>query len=234
MFHFRWAGVLLLTALAVPVFAADKKDDKPDKDKKDGMVSAGVLTGTLSIVESQTKYLTLQIPVPVVQPGGVGGGTNAAALQSLLIQQQQALMIRNPVQRMVALRQVAIQAQALRMSGGTGGGGRVSTRNQDLELKAADDIKVRLLQPPLQFDEKGRIKKYTRKELDELKGPDKSLPGYQGDFDNLKAGQTVKVYLVKKKTAPKPPGKKKDDGEDLEEKRPSVRMVIILAEPKDK
>src|SRR5206468_1383639 len=55
----------------------------------------------------------------------------------------------------------------------------IQTINQDVELQAADDIKVRIPKPPPAFDDKGRPKKYSEKELRELKGPG-NLPGYTG------------------------------------------------------
>ncbi len=108
------------------------------------------------------------------------------------------------------------------------------TTTKDIEVQATDDVKVRLLTPPVEFDDKGRPKKYTSKELAKLRGPDHSLPGYTAEFDNLKPGQVVKVYLAKKKEAPKASGKKAKDDDEVSDKRLQARMVVVVAEPRDK
>ena len=41
----------------------------------------------------------------------------------------------------------------------------------------------------------GAVRKYTAVELKELKGPNPDLPGYQGEFGELKAGQLVRGPL---------------------------------------
>jgi hypothetical protein len=103
-------------------------------------------------------------------------------------------------------------------------------KSYDVELQAADDMKVRLLQPPTAFDDNGKPKKYTKKELDELKGPDKKLPGYTATFENLRPGQSVKVYLGKKKDSGKSSAKDPDK-DTKSDKRPLVTMIVILREP---
>jgi hypothetical protein len=123
-----------------------------------------------------------------------------------------------------------------------GPGLRLAQRNIDIELQPTDDMKVRTFQLPPDFDEKGRPKKYSAKELKELKGPDPKLPGYTADFDSLKADQIVKVFLARKKGAkasprPQAPRKKgKEDNADAADakadNRPEVTMVLILAEPR--
>ena len=69
----------------------------------------------------------------------------------------------------------------------------------DVVMQADDGVQVRMTDPPVEYDEKGTIKKsYTKAELDEMKGADKTLPGYTGEYDNLAKGQTVIVYLSRK------------------------------------
>jgi hypothetical protein len=97
-------------------------------------------------------------------------------------------------------------------------------QNQDLPV--GDDVVVRVAQPPVTFDEKGRIKRYSKKELDELKGPDKKLPGYQASMDDLKEGQLVEVHLFRKAGGPK-----NFKGADIPaEYKPHVGIVVILGE----
>lgn len=116
----------------------------------------------------------------------------------------------------------------------------------EIKLVAADNLKVRVLRPPQDFDEKGRPRRYTSKELKALKGEgeDAKLRGYMADFDSLKQGQIVSVTVVKKQEAkkpsekpkpkpkPKPKRKGKDEPAEEEEKEPLLAaLVIILGEP---
>jgi hypothetical protein len=119
----------------------------------------------------------------------------------------------------------------------------VAKRQQDLyknmptkevKLQGVEEVKVRTKVLPVNYDEKGKPKKYTKKELAELKGPNKKLPGYTAEWSNLNKGQVVQVYLAKKKTKTKVK-KKKDKEEDDElfddKDRPKVVMIVILQEP---
>jgi hypothetical protein len=110
---------------------------------------------------------------------------------------------------------------------------------RDVEFHALDEVKIRSKNPPLEFDEKGRPRKYTYRELKELKGPDSKLPGYQADFDSLKPGQDVQITLAKRKPIGKSAQlKKSDEDYTAQEKakikpsdKPEVMMVLILREP---
>jgi hypothetical protein len=87
-------------------------------------------------------------------------------------------------------------------------------RQLDAELKVTDDFQVRTLQPPVAFDEKGNIRRYTPKELHELRGPG-NRPGFKGERDDLRPGQILLLTLVRK------PGSA----------TPLVWQAVILAEP---
>jgi hypothetical protein len=88
------------------------------------------------------------------------------------------------------------------------------------------DMKVRTLKPMV-FDDKGAPKKLSKKELDELKGPDKSLPGYTADISDVRQDSTVTVYIAKKKPAKGGTAKDKDD---LAENKPEAIMLVIVGE----
>ena len=110
---------------------------------------------------------------------------------------------------------------------------QLRTVTQNVDLTAADDIKVRVPKPPAAFDDKGNPKKYSAKELRELKGKE-NLPGYTGDFENVRSGQVVQVYLAKTKEALKPPPKKKKGEEqDSPDTKPQVTMIVILVDPQN-
>jgi hypothetical protein len=98
-------------------------------------------------------------------------------------------------------------------------------KNVEYEWQAIDEVKVRSMYAPMQFDEKGRARKPTPKELKELRGTDK-LPGYQADFSDLKDQQVVDVTLVTKKKPPRTPPKKGTLGEEY---TPKMSLIIIVS-----
>jgi hypothetical protein len=114
----------------------------------------------------------------------------------------------------------------------SGRGVTAKETTKDVEIAQAEDIKVRTINPPPVYDEKGKPRRHTPKELKELKG-EGNLPGYTADLNALKANQTVIVYYSPPKK--KASGKKGEDldKDALEDSKPRARMVVILAEPKN-
>ena len=72
-------------------------------------------------------------------------------------------------------------------------------QHKEFELQVDDEVKVRRQDPPIQYDDKGKLRKPTAEELKEFKGPDPKLPGYSAEYADLKNGQVVKVTLSKRK-----------------------------------
>ena len=69
-------------------------------------------------------------------------------------------------------------------------------KGSPIEIEATEDLRVRSLHPKLGYDAKGNVKKNpSRKELNELRGPEKNLPGYVAEWEDLKGNQYVKVYV---------------------------------------
>jgi hypothetical protein len=98
-------------------------------------------------------------------------------------------------------------------------------RPKNVDLAPADEMIVRRTHPPVMFDDKGKPRKPTQKELKELKGSG-NLPGYMAEASDLKANQIVTVYVqMNKKPA------KKDDVEALADSKPKLRMIVIEGEP---
>ena len=87
------------------------------------------------------------------------------------------------------------------------------TAHIDYQLEPTGDMIVRLMSPPLQYDDKGFPKKYTAGELKEMKGDNPKLVGYNGDVNDLKNGLQVKVSVVKD-----PPPAKEDAKADKPDK----------------
>jgi hypothetical protein len=85
---------------------------------------------------------------------------------------------------------------------------------QNVKVMTLDDVKVRTKYPPVAYDDKGNKKKYTAKELKELRG-DSKLEGYTAGFEDLKTNQYVKVSLVRKKT-------------DKNAQQPMASVIVIV------
>ncbi|HTU16527.1 MAG TPA: hypothetical protein VMG10_00565 [Gemmataceae bacterium] len=101
----------------------------------------------------------------------------------------------------------------------------------DPEWQATDDVKVRTRNPPPAFDDKGKPKRYTKKELRELQG-DPKLPGFPAEFSDLKTGQYVQVTLVQKKGGRRKPKNAADD--PTGEYAPHMSLIVILSDPNNK
>jgi hypothetical protein len=98
---------------------------------------------------------------------------------------------------------------------------------KDVVLQGAEEVKVRLTTLPPVYDDKGHARKYTSQELKDLKGSG-NLPGYKGDFSDLKKGQVVRVKVARKKMT----------SQELKEAEKSVdgvklyaTLVVIVADP---
>jgi hypothetical protein len=232
-FAIRWVAALAVPAmlLAGPSAWAQKKKPNPDKDKDadapaekaEKMIRAGVLVGKVAAVYEDKRKIRLQVVVPKLNPG---------AINSIAQAQMQMARARSVV-AMIQAQQALARAQASLYTAG----------HQDVELQVLDDVVVRTARPREEFDEKGKVKKLTRAELKELKGPDPKLPGFKAEFGDVSADQFIQVTLVRKKPtgpAPKPvprKGKKAKDGDAeaaadlLADHLPQVSMIMILLDP---
>ncbi len=111
---------------------------------------------------------------------------------------------------------------------------RAKTIKYEVEFQASSKAKVRTLVLPEQFDDKGKPKKYTAKQLAELKGKDTHLPGYESSLEKLESGQVVRLTL---RPAPPPPvakakAKDKDAAEAAakDQKKMQATLIVILKE----
>jgi len=234
----RTLGAAVTLTLVLPLFAADKKDPPklatPANTAQDynALVQAGQVTGKVANLGSSGNSFTLQVEYKVLEPKTTGKGTSGNTLQheeEVLLKEQERLMkTQNPLQRIAALQHLASHSQHYASYNATHSPFKVATTTHDFEVQAAEDVKVRILQLPDAFDEKGNAKKYTAQELKDLKGSNTSLPGYTSEFANLKNGQTVTVTISKKKPETKDKDAKADD------KTPLVSMIVITKDVVDK
>jgi hypothetical protein len=214
--------VALVLVAAVALAQAKKKEDKDKPQTKENIATSGKFVGELMEVENSTKNFKVRVTYYVVDP---------AKLQDLInYDTKRRLEMRGVGNRLELLKQLnahAIEIEKKKQA-------MYKKMTNDIELESDDDLKVRTMVLPIEYDDKGKVKKYTPKELRDLKGPNKKLPGYTADWDNLTKGQTVEVHLPKPKKPQTKPAKKKDkDDEDSElfKEKPKALMVVIIADP---
>lgn len=118
---------------------------------------------------------------------------------------------------------------------------------KNMEIRAAENAKVRTMTPPIEFDDTGFQKKWTKKELDALREKSPlhlsmggtavtNAPGYPSDLDAIKQGQLVEVYMVKTAPLKKDDTKKKkgpaDDDPPMVQQGNEFVLIVILPEGK--
>ena len=226
-------GLALALAL-LPALAAQEKEAKPadkgkdkadknsPKDKKEALdkqVTGGQVLGKVTQYDAERNAFTLEVTLRYAVPN-TGALNNIASWQVQLAQAAQ----RGDRNAVVDLQIKIAQEQRNVL--------QWKEERQNVEFQAADDMKVRLAQPPAQFDDKGRLRRATAKERDDLKGPNKSLPGYNGELSDLKSGSVVKVYLPKAKPgARSASGKAKAGDKSAPAPRLEAVMVVIYGDP---
>jgi hypothetical protein len=239
---------LLLAATSLPADELAEKD-KEKAPPTERLVRTGQALGTISNWNDTEGKFTLHVKIQYLEPNVQAQQNYARDLQNLQTRQLQIMQNRNPVQRQQDLIKLLQDAQNLQ--GKPQNFYSVKEKEITIDVELADDVKVRQASPPALFDEKGNIKAYTPQELKELKGmgEDAKLPGYTGERDSLRNGQTVLV-TTGYKTGGKGPvleavvGEKKPDPAEkkpdpAEKKlppappRPKVVLIVIVAEPKN-
>ena len=224
----RWIAALalpfmLLTSSLVDAQKKPEKEKEKDLDKNTTKtVKAGSVTGKVVTVYEAKKMVRIQITftTQTIDPGQVVALNRAKYDLANARDRQGAINAQNAI----------YQAQMNLY--------KFENKTQEMEINTTDEVVVRMLRPREAFDAKGKAKRLTKKELDELKGPDKKLPGYTAEFSDIAAGQFIQVTLVRKKgaVAPKPvkKGKGKDDIPDndlLGDFTPKASLIVIVREP---
>jgi hypothetical protein len=234
----RSACLFVLLAIAIASFlplspAQEPKDDASKastsksgkKEKiasKEKMLASGKVSGKLAHVEGAQRYFVVQVKYVVTTPN-LGAVQNVANASRNLAQARQ----KNDRGAILNAQLDLARNQAVMYD--------YRTIDGQFEFMADDKMKIRTLQLPVDYDDKGKPKKLTTKELKERRGSDLSLPGFEADFDTLRQGQLVDVYLEKPQNPPangKNKAAKADDaaGEKKEKERYKALMVVIRAE----
>lgn len=203
----RILGALVLAGvIIVPVLADDK--EKPDKDTPE---KAAPAVPNIPAPAAE-KWVTVFDTIGTLSK--VNGGSITVKVEDQAANAQAAM------QRL----QQMLRSKGRSRSGG--GGGAVQKKMKDVDFLLADDVKVRVGAPPVEFDDKGNLKKYSGEELKALKGGEKTW-GFAADTTQLKSGDVVRVVVGRKKMVG---GNKKDAPPD----EPMVKMIFILKEGQEK
>jgi hypothetical protein len=211
----------------------DKTTDKTDKtptkaDKSKTAIKAKKekfeyatppIAGKITKLDDATKNFSVQIDYGQRDPQRVMNNQNHYARRILEISQD-----RNPQNRQRQLMELQLDMQRRYAD-------EVVKKSQTVDFMADDNMKVRIKDAPTEYDDKGNPKKHTKAELKELKGPDPSLPGYTAEFEQVKVGQLIQVYLPKPKQTK---AKAKSDDDDVAPTRPKAVMLLIVADRKSK
>jgi hypothetical protein len=233
-------GVVAATNAAPP--KAPPAQASLDADK----LAPGAFAGTVVSIPNSERVITVEVVYQKIQlkPGqNLGRANQNLQREYNHIMQLQAQMMRppsrgsrghpghNPMQTMQQLQNAMVQFQN-NVARTQANMFQVINAKQKVDFQMEENVKVRMLQLPEQFDDKGNIKQYTREEKDELKGKDKKLPGYESSIDSLKPGQIVQVVLaVHKKPRPTPPSSSTADKTKDSEK--DKVKEIATDKPKD-
>jgi hypothetical protein len=228
-----------------PKKGTDKDKESSAKTKKEKFTWGAELIGKLWVDGNSQKDFKLHVTQKIMEPDYNAQQQYAQQQMQLQRQQMQMAAARTLQARQQALQQYYQTANQLaqtqmRLY-------KPKDLNFDVELRFGENMKVRLLQPPVEYDDKGNLKKHTAKELQALRGTE-DLPGYTGEVDALRSGQYVKVYLAKNqapptkvamgkggKAAPVPVAAKKkktdEDEDELGMARPEAVMIMVLQDP---
>jgi hypothetical protein len=180
------------------------------------------ISGTLTAFDPEAKTLTLRYeyqtyePIPLKPNPRAGQQYNnlLRTQQRLMNDYQQILRARNPAQQQRRMQRWMLdyqrfQQQAAQM--GVQAKYKTVAHAKEFDFDVSAEVKVARSKPPMEYDDKGNIKEYTKEELKKMRDPD--MPGYTARIDDLQAGQTVKLYLGKPK-AKKSSSPSKKEGDD--------------------
>lgn len=204
----------------------DKKDDKkgktdPKKDKKDPKTDVKPKPPQEKlvyekIVTAKIKKISTEAPndftIEVVVPDPV----KVAALQQWQYERLMAIAQAKPQDRFKLNFDFQIELAKRQNDIYT---------TQDFDVRAVENVKVRTVDPPMEYDDKGFPKQWTPKELQALRG-NSTLPGYPSTYEFVRSGQNVQVYLVRPKMVPR------KKGEDPKEPIADVVMIVIGSQAK--
>ncbi len=224
------AAALVVLPAALSLAGAEDKTS-PESPAGDRLVPVGVIAGVVQDTAGRST-LSLKVTLRFLEPNPQAQTRYAERYQQLFARQQSILTERNLGQQQQQLAQLLRDAEGLLAS--QKDLFRVKEVQKDVELPLAEQVKVRSAVPVQAFDDKGNIKRYTAKELKEMRGTER-LPGFAADLSDVQPGQTVlvKVAVRKKatvrKTSPKEASaeSQRDAPPPADDNRPLVYLILI-------
>ena len=229
MMRSRCYGIALFCGclFVLAATAADKnKNGDAKKGADGGAMVPGDYTGKLVSAPGSDGSFTVNVETDHFKQNPKEAQQVERDQQQLVRLQMDLANARNPREYNQRLQRLAnelqkIKADALKPNG------KLVKEYKEVDFHAAADVKVRTMEPPAKFDDKGNPVEYTKAQLKELKGKDAELPGYEAAPDALKVGDTVKVTLARPKPA------KKDDANDGDVKKANEATVILIVSEDD-
>jgi hypothetical protein len=178
------------------------------------------ISGTLTAFDPEAKTLTLRVEYQTYEPIPLKPNSRAGQQYNTLLRTQQRLMndynqilrSRNMAQQQQRMQRWMLDYQRFQQQAaqlGVQAQYKTVAHQKELDFDVAAEVKVARSKPPMEYDDKGNIKEYTKEELKKMRDPD--MPGYTAKVDDLQAGQTVKLYLGKPKAKKSSSSSKKDD-----------------------
>jgi hypothetical protein len=186
-----------------------KKEEEPDAKKKEKVAYGANFVCKLKEMDANSqKEFSVEVQVAVPNPEGYRAlidAQNSWANRQVQIFRDN---IRNPLERarQLAIFQQDVAQQLPRLQAGT-----IKYQPLDIKVRATDNIRVRAAWPPQEYDDKGNLKRYTAKQLRELQGKG-GLPGFPAEFEALRAGQMIHLYLAPHVPNPVPKSAKPASG----------------------
>jgi hypothetical protein len=217
--------------------------------------SAKELVGTVQGTDA--KSITLRIDIPHYEknpnykpPANNGNNTAANQIQQHMNRiaqiQQQLATSKTAQQRNQHMQQLnqeknalnqamaRMQQQQAKAAGNNNNPNsqpfKVVSDHKDFDLDFTEKVVIRKMFLETGYDDKGNLIEYTKDKIAKLKGDNPNLPGYTAKFDDIQPGMVAKLMLVAPKTMAKSKDAKDDDNLVGAVDRPTVRMVILMAE----
>jgi len=201
-----WIFFVLVGLPSLPLFAVDDPERTITKNEKDAY--SGELVGKITKINKRSKGFTLRVEYLELVPnaGSRGGSAVPSEVQALARQQQDWARLqtglensKSPAQRLAKLQHYGAKFDHQRMkSHAQHLPYHIAVRYASIDLQPTTEVEIRVNDPPSKYDDEGKPKRYTAAELRDLKGPGKAW-GYPGNWSDLQKGQTLTVFLAKKK-----------------------------------
>ncbi len=234
--RFLAAGLMFLLILPLAAEAAKQKKNAGPKEEAVTIDSDTLRPGTFvgRMVTAPGGDGRFDVDVEVPGAAGANPAVNSllkqqAQLQKMVVKAQIKLAsgqnVASDVQRIrsqqARMQQAVLKAQ---MGGGKAGSGN----SKRVEFHASPTIKVRVMEPPQAFTDKGEIKKFTKAEVDQMRGKDRNLPGFEATMADLQPGNIVRLVQV---VAGKSPAQKDVDSTLAEaaSHKMQVSEIVVMA-----